>query len=209
MLCICFFPFFSPKNCLPFGQNRKAIVLSLHNVQTELRTTAERVGSYPETRKCKCGKVCDPATGTQLRIGDVYYLNIITILWLSEPIECIFASLKFKQQCNDKRNAKISKTSTKSEMKSCFSWILSSKMEEGKSTTAQSTVWINGALDAVMKMILNTTETQHNYSLYLNSLKRYKTFQEELEHNSGRSVQLLMSGSVAENLFAIHWPYLY
>lgn len=58
-----------------------------------------------------------------------------------------------------------------------------------------------------MKIILNTTETQHNYRLYLNSLKRYKTFQEELECKSGRSVQLLMSGSVAENLFAIHWVY--
>lgn len=80
-------------------------------------------------------------------------------------------------------------------------------MEQRKSRPAQSTVWINGALEAVMKMILNTTETQHNYRLYLNSLKRYKTFQEELEHKSGRSVQLLMSGSVAENLFAIHWVY--
>ena len=78
-------------------------------------------------------------------------------------------------------------------------------MEQTKST--QSAVWINGALEAVMKSILNSTETQHNHRLFLNSLKRYTTFQEELESKSGRGVQLLMSGSVAENLFAIHWVY--
>ncbi|KAL9955380.1 hypothetical protein ACROYT_G036691 [Oculina patagonica] len=81
-------------------------------------------------------------------------------------------------------------------------------MEQATSRRAeQDIVWINGALEAVMKIILNGTETQHNYRLYLNSLKRYKTFQEELESKSGRGVQLLMSGSVAENLFAIHWVY--
>lgn len=68
-------------------------------------------------------------------------------------------------------------------------------------------VWTNGALEAVMKIILNATETQHNHRLFLNSLKRYKTFEEELESKSGRGVQLLMSGSVAENLYAIHWVY--
>ena len=81
-------------------------------------------------------------------------------------------------------------------------------MERTKSRAVpKGTVWINGALEAVMKFILNSTETQHNHRLYLNSLKRYKTFQEELESKSGRGVQLLMSGSVAENLFAIHWVY--
>jgi len=82
-------------------------------------------------------------------------------------------------------------------------------MQQTKSIAVptQSAVWINGALEAVMKYILNSTETQHNHRLYLNSLKRYKTFQEELESKSGRGVQLLMSGSVAENLFAIHWVY--
>lgn len=81
-------------------------------------------------------------------------------------------------------------------------------MEQTKSRAVpKGTVWINGALEAVMKFILNSTETQHNHKLYLNSLKRYKTFQEELESKSGRGVQLLMSGSVAENLFAIHWVY--
>ena len=82
-------------------------------------------------------------------------------------------------------------------------------MEQTKSRAVptQSADWINGALEAVMKFILNSTETQHNHRLYLNSLKRYKTFQEELESKSGRGVQLLMSGSVAENLFAIHWVY--
>lgn len=80
-------------------------------------------------------------------------------------------------------------------------------MEQATSRTEQSAVWINGALEAVMKIILNSTETQHNHRLFLNSLKRYKTFQDELESKSGRDVQLLMSGSVAENLFAIHWVY--
>lgn len=81
-------------------------------------------------------------------------------------------------------------------------------MERTKSRAVpKGTVWINGAVEAVMKFILNSTETQHNHKLYLNSLKRYKTFQEELESKSGRGVQLLMSGSVAENLFAIHWVY--
>lgn len=83
-------------------------------------------------------------------------------------------------------------------------------MEEMKSGTVeveQESVWTNGALEAVMKIILNATETQHNHRLFLNSLKRYKTFEEELESKSGRGVQLLMSGSVAENLFAIHWVY--
>lgn len=80
-------------------------------------------------------------------------------------------------------------------------------MEQPKSRAVEGAVWINGALEAVMKFILNSTETQHNHWSYLNSLKRYKTFQEELESKSGRGVQLLMSGSVAENLFAIHWVY--
>ena len=81
-------------------------------------------------------------------------------------------------------------------------------MEQTKSRAVpKGAVWINGALEAVMKFILNSTETQHNHRLYLNSLKRYKTFEEELESKSGRGVQLLMSGSVAENLFAIHWVY--
>ena len=81
-------------------------------------------------------------------------------------------------------------------------------MEQTKSRAVpKGAVWINGALEAVMKFILNWTETQHNHRLYLNSLKRYKTFQEELESKSARGVQLLMSGSVAENLFAIHWVY--
>ena len=83
-------------------------------------------------------------------------------------------------------------------------------MEQTKAGTAeaeQEPVWINGALEAVMKIILNSTETQHNHRLFLNSLKRYKTFQDELESKSGRAVQLLMSGSVVENLFAIHWVY--
>ena len=80
-------------------------------------------------------------------------------------------------------------------------------MEQTHSSEEQGSVWINGALEAVMKLILNSTETQHNHRLFLNSLKRYKTFQEELESKSGRDVQLLMSGSVAENLFAIHWVY--
>ena len=82
-------------------------------------------------------------------------------------------------------------------------------MEQAMSTGAdQGIVWRNGALEAVMKVILNATETQHNYRLFVNSLKRYKTFQEELECKSDRGVQLLMSGSVAENLFAIHWVYM-
>ena len=85
-------------------------------------------------------------------------------------------------------------------------------MEQTKSRAVpllplQDAAWINGALEAVMKFILNSTETQHNHRLFLNSLKRYQTFQEELESKSGRGVQLLMSGSVAENLFAIHWVY--
>lgn len=80
-------------------------------------------------------------------------------------------------------------------------------MELTKSRVVQSALWINGALEAVMKFILNSRETQHNHRLYLNFLKRYKPFQEELESKSGRGVQLLMSGSVAENLFAIHWVY--
>ena len=85
-------------------------------------------------------------------------------------------------------------------------------MEQTKSRAVplqplQDAAWINGALEAVMKFILNSTETQHNHRLFLNSLKRYQTFQEELESESGRGVQLLMSGSVAENLFAIHWVY--
>lgn len=85
-------------------------------------------------------------------------------------------------------------------------------MDQTKSRTVplqplQDAAWINGALEAVMKFILNSTETQHNHRLFLNSLKRYQTFQEELESKSGRGVQLLMSGSVAENLFAIHWVY--
>lgn len=85
-------------------------------------------------------------------------------------------------------------------------------MDQTKSRTVplqplQDAAWINGALEAVMKFILNSTETQHNHRLFLNSLKRYQTFQEELESKSDRGVQLLMSGSVAENLFAIHWVY--
>ena len=61
-------------------------------------------------------------------------------------------------------------------------------MEEMKSGTVeaeQESVWTNGALEAVMKIILNATETQHNHRLFLNSLKRYKTFEEELESKSG------------------------
>ena len=84
-----------------------------------------------------------------------------------------------------------------------------------KLTTAQTveakgqleSAWIDGALEAVMKIILNSTETQHNHRVFVNSLSRYKTFEEELAKKSGRGVQVLVSGSVAENLFAIHWVY--
>ena len=85
-------------------------------------------------------------------------------------------------------------------------------MEE---TTAQKveakgqleSAWIDGALEAVMKIILNSRETQHNHRVFVNSLSRYKTFEEELAKKSGRRVQVVASGSVAENLFAIHWVY--
>lgn len=71
----------------------------------------------------------------------------------------------------------------------------------------QNEAWKNGALQAVMKIILNPTETQRNYKSYLNSFKRYKAFEEGLESESGRVVELLMSGSMAERLFAQHWIY--
>ena len=62
-------------------------------------------------------------------------------------------------------------------------------MEE---TTAQKveakgqleSAWIDGALEAVMKIILNSTETQHNHRVFVNSLSRYKTFEEELAKKS-------------------------
>ena len=71
----------------------------------------------------------------------------------------------------------------------------------------QNGAWKNGALQAVMKIILNPTETQRNYKSFLNSFKRYKAFEEGLESESGRVVELLMSGSMAERLFAQHWIY--
>ena len=80
-------------------------------------------------------------------------------------------------------------------------------MEKARATTEQDEAWKIGTLHTVMKIILNPRETQHNYKLYLNSLKRYKTFEEGLENESGREVELLMSGSMAESLFALHWVY--
>ncbi|XP_031549965.1 uncharacterized protein LOC116287425 [Actinia tenebrosa] len=80
-------------------------------------------------------------------------------------------------------------------------------MEQARSTTQQDQVWRNGAFKAVVKSILNPRETEHNYKLYINSLKRYKTFEEQLKGESGRYVELLMSGSMAESLFATHWVY--
>ena len=84
---------------------------------------------------------------------------------------------------------------------------MSAVMEKARATPEQDEAWKNGALHTVMKIILNPRETQHNYRLYLNSLKRYKTFEEGLENESGRDVELLMSGSMAEGLFALHWVY--
>lgn len=80
-------------------------------------------------------------------------------------------------------------------------------MEQRGSTRELDEAWRNGALQAVMKIILNPRETQHNYKLYLNSVKRYETFEEGLKTESGKDVELLMAGSMAECLFAQHWVY--
>ena len=80
-------------------------------------------------------------------------------------------------------------------------------MEEALSKTENGEAWKNGALHAIMKMILNPTETQRNHRSYLNSWQRYKTFEEGLKKESGRNVELLLSGSMAECLFAQHWVY--
>ena len=80
-------------------------------------------------------------------------------------------------------------------------------MEEALSKTENGEAWKNGALHATMKMILNPTETQRNHRSYLNSWQRYKTFEEGLKKESGRNVELLLSGSMAECLFAQHWVY--